>query len=209
MSGITPVKDFAGFSVNTQITDHQFEKLPKKKEYNDPLMQWPVRGMAFTNDIGAAIMDIAPKAGTAFWVPALMYFGADIYDKYKEFRRTVTRNAAIRNLDKYQEAVLEKWFFTYGYGFEIVEEALKKSVSLKNPSIATYDLYLTEWYQAGLRSKDAIIAYETEKKQAYQEKRKRPSNTATSPSGWGYEGQRKYDDAFFDALEKKAGNKHE
>lgn len=133
------------------------------------------------------------------------------YDKYKEFRRTVTRNAAIRNLDKYQEAVLEKWFFTYGYGFDIVEEALKKSVSLKNPSIATYDLYLTEWYQAGLRTKDAILAYEAEKKQAYQEKRKRTPTapTSTTSSGWGYEGQRKYDDAFFDALEKKAGNKND
>ena len=127
------------------------------------------------------------------------------YDKYKEFRRTVTRNAAIRNLDKYQEAVLEKWFFTYGYQFDIVEEALKKSVSLKNPSIATYDLYLTEWHQAGLCSKEAIIAYEAEKKQSYQEKKKK----APTSSGWGYEGQRKYDDAFFDALEQKVGNKHD
>jgi len=93
LSGITPVKDFAGFSVNTQITDHQFEKLPKKKEYNDPLMQWPVRGMAFTNDIGAAIMDIAPKAGTAFWVPALMYFGADIYDKYRNDKESYDPSA--------------------------------------------------------------------------------------------------------------------
>lgn len=58
------------------------ENKPKKK-YSDPLMQWPIRGMAFTNDIGAAIADIAPKAGMAMWVPALMYFGADIYDKYR------------------------------------------------------------------------------------------------------------------------------
>ena len=63
----------------------EFEKLPKKpkREYNDPLMKWPIRGMAFTNDIGAAIMDIAPTAGQALWIPALMYFGADIYDKYR------------------------------------------------------------------------------------------------------------------------------
>lgn len=140
------------------------------------------------------------------------------YDKYKEFRRAVTKNAAIRNLDKYQEAVLEKWFFTYGYGFDIVEEALKKSVSLKNPSIATYDLYLTEWHQAGLTTKDAVIAYEVEKKKKYQAQRATGnSNVAgtgaaakgngANASGWKYEGQRKYDDAFFDALEKKAGNK--
>lgn len=51
--------------------------------YKDPLMQWPWRGLAFTNDIGAAVMDIAPNLGMGLWVPALMYFGADIYDKYK------------------------------------------------------------------------------------------------------------------------------
>ena len=35
------------------------------------------------NDIGVAINEIAPTAATLFWVPALMYFGADVYDKYK------------------------------------------------------------------------------------------------------------------------------
>jgi len=94
LSGIAPVKDFAGFSLNTTYTHVEtFEKLPKKKEYKDPLMQWPVRGMAFTNDIGAAIMDIAPKAGTLFWVPALMYFGADIYDKYRNDKESYDPSA--------------------------------------------------------------------------------------------------------------------
>lgn len=79
---IAPLNGFAGFPTDTAATQ-TFEKQNKKKEFKDPLSQWPVRGMAFTNDIGAAIMDIAPKAGTAFWVPALMYFGADIYDKYR------------------------------------------------------------------------------------------------------------------------------
>ncbi|MBQ8168949.1 hypothetical protein IJZ97_06000 [bacterium] len=83
MTGIPPIKDFAGFSVNTQFNNKPFEKQQRKKDYSDPLMKWPIRGMAFSNDIGAAIMDIAPKAGTLFWIPALMYFGADIYDKYK------------------------------------------------------------------------------------------------------------------------------
>ncbi len=54
-----------------------------KAAYEDPLLRWPLRGLAFTNDIGAAVMDIAPGLGMGLWVPALMYFGADIYDKYK------------------------------------------------------------------------------------------------------------------------------
>ena len=54
-----------------------------KSKYNDPLTQWPARGLAYTNEIGAAISEIAPKLGLLLWVPALLYFGADIYDKYK------------------------------------------------------------------------------------------------------------------------------
>ena len=56
-----------------------------KAEYKDPLMKWPLRGCAYSNEVGAAISSLAPKLGAALWVPALMYFGADIYDKYKNF----------------------------------------------------------------------------------------------------------------------------
>ena len=56
---------------------------PFQNKYNDPLNQWPARGLAYTNEIGAAISEIAPKTGLLLWIPALLYFGADIYDKYK------------------------------------------------------------------------------------------------------------------------------
>lgn len=92
MTGITPLyaTDSNSLIKNThkkpQGANPEFEKAKgekPKRNYSDPLMEWPIRGMAFTNDIGAAIADIAPKAGMAMWVPALMYFGADIYDKYR------------------------------------------------------------------------------------------------------------------------------
>ncbi len=50
----------------------------------DPFMQYPARALAYTNEVGVALQ---PAVGTtishAFWVPALLYFGADIWDKYK------------------------------------------------------------------------------------------------------------------------------
>ena len=52
-------------------------------EYNDPLRKWPLKGLAYSNELGAVVSGISPKLGTALWIPALMYFGADIYDKYK------------------------------------------------------------------------------------------------------------------------------
>lgn len=52
---------------------------------DDPLSKYPLRGLGYSNEIGAAVstMPVWGKAAeTALWIPALMYFGADIYDKY-------------------------------------------------------------------------------------------------------------------------------
>ena len=58
-------------------------KEDNKQTYKDPLRKWPLKGLAYSNELGAVVSGISPKLGTALWAPALMYFGADIYDKYK------------------------------------------------------------------------------------------------------------------------------
>ena len=60
--------------------------------YNDPLMKWPVRGLAYTNELGAALSEIAPTLGILLWFPAMLYFGADIYDKYKNEQTSYNPN---------------------------------------------------------------------------------------------------------------------
>ena len=52
---------------------------------DDPLSKYPLRALGYSNEIGAAVstMPVWGKAAeSALWIPALMYFGADIYDKY-------------------------------------------------------------------------------------------------------------------------------
>lgn len=63
------------------------------KKYTDPLMKWPARGLAYTNELGAALSEVAPKLGTLLWFPAMLYFGADIYDKYKNKKTSFDPNA--------------------------------------------------------------------------------------------------------------------
>lgn len=58
-------------------------KDPFTGEYKDPLMHWPLRGAAFTNEIGEALRPLIGEYATLSWAPALLYIGADIYDKYK------------------------------------------------------------------------------------------------------------------------------
>lgn len=53
---------------------------------NDPLAKYPLRAFGYSNEIGAAVsaMPVWGKtAEAALWVPALMYLGADIYDKFR------------------------------------------------------------------------------------------------------------------------------
>lgn len=53
---------------------------------NDPLAKYPLRAFGYSNEVGAAVsaMPVWGKAAeAALWVPALMYLGADIYDKYR------------------------------------------------------------------------------------------------------------------------------
>lgn len=52
-------------------------------DYNDPLLNWPLRGAAFTNEIGEAMRPLIGNYATLSWAPALLYIGADVYDKYK------------------------------------------------------------------------------------------------------------------------------
>ena len=69
------------------------ERKQEDKKYTDPLMKWPARGLAYTNELGAAISEVAPKMGTLLWFPAMLYFGADIYDKYKNEKTSYAPDA--------------------------------------------------------------------------------------------------------------------
>lgn len=72
-------------SVSVQQTFKADKKSINKEtgEYKDPLMQWPLRGAAFTNEVGEALRPVIGGYATLSWAPALLYIGADVYDKYK------------------------------------------------------------------------------------------------------------------------------
>lgn len=74
---------FGAQKAEAQVVDENKKGHKKEKKYVDPLANWPMRGLGYTNDIGVAISEIAPTTSRLFWVPSLMYFGADVYDKYK------------------------------------------------------------------------------------------------------------------------------
>lgn len=64
-----------------------------KDKYDDPLLNWPLRGAAFTNEVGEAMRPIIGNAATLSWAPALLYIGADVYDKYKNDQTEYSPNS--------------------------------------------------------------------------------------------------------------------
>jgi len=76
---------FNNFIQRKQIFSSSKKTLNSKKK--DPLHKYPLRGLAYCNEIGTALLPIPTYGNLMFWLswfPAMFYFGADIYDKYKQ-----------------------------------------------------------------------------------------------------------------------------
>lgn len=82
-SGIMPKVKLAPISKKTQ--KEELKEILQNP--NDPLAKYPLRAFGYSNEVGAAVSAM-PVWGQAaeklLWVPALMYLGADIFDKYKK-----------------------------------------------------------------------------------------------------------------------------
>lgn len=83
------------------------------------------------------------------------------YQKVKDIRLKVLKKLKLnRLLTEYEESFLEKWITEYGYGFDIIELALRKTTATQNPSFNYINAILSSWFEKGLKTKEEIIAYE-------------------------------------------------
>ncbi|MEN6315050.1 MAG: DnaD domain protein [Clostridiaceae bacterium] len=102
-------------------------------------------------------------------------------------------------LTEYEEAYVEKWVLGYGYNFDIIELALKRTTSAVNPSFEYINKILESWHEKGYKTKEEILAADGAAKTAVGNKSK-PAEKAVPQKG-NFE-QRKYDDEYFDKLYK-------
>lgn len=90
---ITSIRNIPVFGNVAQDVNFDAKRTKREKNYKDPLQNYPLRLLGYTNDVGVAINELFPTFATLCWVPALMYFGADVYDKYKNKGNTYDPNA--------------------------------------------------------------------------------------------------------------------
>lgn len=127
------------------------------------------------------------------------------YEKYRGIRSDVMKKLRYSgNLTEYEEKVIEKWFFQFKFTFDVIELSLKKSVSSRNATLATYDRFLTEWHTNNLSTVEQINEYEENKRKKYIERNQAATNNKTNvvPQS-NYKDQRMYDDDFFKSLDEK------
>ena len=70
-----------------------------------------------------------------------------------------------RQLTQYEYAYLEKWFIDFGYSFDVIEIALKKTTSKVNPSFDYIDKLITDWHDRGFKTVDQVNKFLADMKQ--------------------------------------------
>lgn len=69
-------------------------------------------------------------------------------------------------LDDYSEALIAKWYEELGYGMDIVDIALQKSVRLANAkNLEIYDRMLRSWFAAGCKTTQDVETFEHNRRQ--------------------------------------------
>ena len=89
----------------------------------------------------------------------------DVERYMREYKAMKTVSGKIRKklklhkpLDVYHEETVDKWVNQYQFPFEIIELALRRSLSAPNAGFTYYDKILTDWYSRGLDTPDKIFA---------------------------------------------------
>lgn len=102
-------------------------------------------------------------------------------------------------LTEYEDAYVERWVIEFGFSFEIIELALKRTTSARNPSFEYINKILTNWHEKGYKTRDEIMSAEENKVPAEMSKSK--PRTSAAPQKGNFE-QRKYTDEDFEKLYK-------
>ncbi len=86
-----------------------------------------------------------------------------------------------RRLTDFEMNYVNKWLNTYGYGYDIIELALSRSVRSTKISFDFFDRLLTEWHGAGLTTVEQVQAYEEDRRA--QQAKKGSGMRVKTPNG--------------------------
>lgn len=91
-------------------------------------------------------------------------------EKTKKVANMVNKKLSLaRPLSQYEFAYVEKWVIDFGFTFDIIEIALKKTTSKLNPSFDYIDKLLTDWHDRGFKTPEQVQKFLADMKQKNKE----------------------------------------
>ena len=121
------------------------------------------------------------------------------FDKIQKIKKKITKALRLnRNLTKYEEQYIDKWINDYKYDFNMIEQALKLTVTKSNPSLNYVNGILKNWYEKGFKTVDDLQK-ENKEEETIKSKIKKVENSKSTYQN--YE-QRSYDnlEEFYDNM---------
>ena len=124
------------------------------------------------------------------------------YEEFDKIRKEIRKRLHIQApLTDYQSEYVHRWFYTYGYNWEIIALALKEGAGFARPTYNLYEKILKDWCDLGLRTAQDVKAH-------LAARGKKPSGTGNSGSGdvaqKDNHSQRQYSQDFFNRLYKES-----
>jgi len=121
------------------------------------------------------------------------------YQKVKEIKAKIAKKLNLnRLLTEYEENYVETWVEEYGYDFDIIEIALKKTTSKTNPNFDYINAIIKDWFENNLKTKEYITKYESMKKRNYKKGKNLQEKDKDTVSQKDNFQQRKYEDEYYD-----------
>ncbi|MBP3256027.1 MAG: DnaD domain protein [Clostridia bacterium] len=93
-----------------------------------------------------------------------------------------------RPLTQYEQAYIEKWSMDYGFSFEMIEVALKRTTSKANPNFDYLDKLISDWHDRGFKNVAEIESFLASYKQ-----KKKDVKELEKKTGYQNYNQRSYD----------------
>ncbi len=121
------------------------------------------------------------------------------YDNILKIKQKISKGLRLsRNFTKYEEQYIDTWIKEYNYNFDIIEQALKRTVSKPNPTLSYVNGILANWYKKGYKTIADIENDTNEENKKYI----KVNSNSTPKSKYQNYGQRNYDDleSFYDNM---------
>lgn len=175
-----------------------FDKYMFSEEVMIALFHYCQERKALNRKYVYAVAETWHKGGVKTFEQLEEYLGS--IDKMHTIEQKISKTLRLnRNITEYEEKYIDKWIKEYNYDFSMIEEALKRTVSVASPSIRYVNGILKRWHEKGYKTVEDL---KNDKKTSSSNSTNKNTTNAKKSANYKNYQQRNYDDldAYYDNI---------